>query len=46
MAQVPPPPHAEGKKTDCPANALSSVDPGRVVILFSGFPLISTVTSP
>ena len=46
IAQVPPPPHADGRKTDCPASTLNRVLPGRVVIFFSESPFISMVTSP
>ena len=41
MAQVPPPPQADGRKTDWPAKALRRVDPGLISRLLSGSLFIS-----
>ena len=45
MAQVPPPPQADGKKTLSVAKADNSEDPGLTVKIFSP-PLTEILTSP
>jgi hypothetical protein len=46
MAQVPPPPHAEGRKIFLPLKVFSRVDPADAIRGFFSSPLIIIFTSP